>query len=498
MKKLNTADLINLLEDPYSSLHSNLIFDMDEDLNLNFEGLSNQNTFKDCEFYGYSFRITSNTKTAKKGIEFYNCKIEINEISFVNCEIQNFIISKSDLKGGLELTNCDIWKCHLKNSVGKLNLRLDRTTFIELIIRNIRDAVSLDSHYVKVRSNAEFNSTTFKSFQFHNSSFKEELICIDSTILTGIFKDCNLNEFDFGLSSFNNLKFKKCEIKGTCTFEKISGDRTTLTILDCTFHKHCNFETNPIKSIVLFQTKFYDTVSFQDSVLDFIIINKVLFERSVFFEDLEINDISYSGIKTIRNIKRQLILSDNKIDYMRFKKYELELHRLKTKSLLFTGKYERSSKYRSIQALYRDRKIYDSDDIEIDHLTVVRNDEEMPKANKLELLGDYLTLSLHRFMSLYGTDWKRSIFITILFGVIFYSILYFSMKHSDEFHLSWRTVNHYLNGLPRFFIVTDFKNPIKINSYYDNSFSWLPLIFGKLLIGFGIYETIQSFRKFSK
>jgi hypothetical protein len=53
------------------------------------------------------------------------------------------------------------------------------------------------------------------------------------------------------------------------------------------------------------------------------------------------------------------------------------------------------------------------------------------------------------------------------------------------------------SGFFRFLLVTDFYNPLETERIYlTNPFSWLIFILGKIFIAFGIYEMIQSFRKF--
>ncbi|MGA9639334.1 hypothetical protein, partial [Flavobacterium sp.] len=58
-------------------------------------------------------------------------------------------------------------------------------------------------------------------------------------------------------------------------------------------------------------------------------------------------------------------------------------------------------------------------------------------------------------------------------------------------------IEAYFVSLFRFFLITDFYSPFEAGrNYLTNIGSWIPFIFGKIFIAFGIYEMIQSFRKF--
>ncbi|WP_026714791.1 hypothetical protein [Flavobacterium daejeonense] len=77
---------------------------------------------------------------------------------------------------------------------------------------------------------------------------------------------------------------------------------------------------------------------------------------------------------------------------------------------------------------------------------------------------------------------------------------FFSSLKTLTSHLNLSNWADFIYGYFRFFLITDFKNEyyqegdniLKFNCFL----SLVPFIIGKIAVAFGIYEMIQSFRKF--
>ncbi|GGW91010.1 hypothetical protein [Salegentibacter mishustinae] len=457
MEKLNFASFAELLKNPDKSDHSNLIFEFDHSSEISFAEISTENTFKNCSFTGQGFDIIGkNQNENKRTLQFLKCEILIKEITISEGIFQDFIISDSNFTGSLTFDWCYFANCKFQEvQEGVKSIKIKNSDFQNIKIKNL---------------------------------VAEKLFVIASTIRSsGEVKNCKIQDVDFSGSSLSSFYFRNNEVFGYANFELITGKSTSLEISNSLFHKQVNFETQPIKIIYLNQTHFFDIVSFQNAVLKRIWINKVLFEKAVFFEGIELTDIMNCNIKSIRTIKQQLVLTNNNLDYLRFRKIEKELYRLQTRELLFNKDYHfHYEKYRDTRCFSR----------EGEHYSYYIEKNDVPKINRFELLGDYITLSMHKTISNYSTDWKRAIGVTILCGFILYTVFYYTVNYSNDILIDIDTVNDFFNGLPRFFLVTDFKNPLEKNEYYINAISWIPLLIGKIFIAFGIYETIQSFRKF--
>jgi hypothetical protein len=87
---------------------------------------------------------------------------------------------------------------------------------------------------------------------------------------------------------------------------------------------------------------------------------------------------------------------------------------------------------------------------------------------------------------------------TLIVGLVFFTSFFIFENSSKTINLgNWQD---FVYGYFRFFLITDFKN-----EYYDSGetvlkfncfLSLIPFIIGKIVVAFGIYEMIQSFRKF--
>ena len=163
----------------------------------------------------------------------------------------------------------------------------------------------------------------------------------------------------------------------------------------------------------------------------------------------------------------QLQKAENKIDYNKFRVHEFNAYRNDIKKKL---------------------KEFEKDKNHLNHRV----------REPIQLKRDAFVLWISDVVSEYGTDWKRAFNFTILCGFIIYCLFYSIENYNYSIEiLNWSNWKRIISGLFRFYLVTDFYNPLETERVYlINPFSWLIFIFGKIAIAFGIYEMIQSFRKF--
>ncbi len=206
-----------------------------------------------------------------------------------------------------------------------------------------------------------------------------------------------------------------------------------LEIDRCTFTKSSSFTDAEFNTLKLFEVKFGGGAYFDE-----MIINKVL-DKSYLKDKSKILEWK----RTLRAIKQELQKTENKIDFNTYRNYELAAH---YKELKFSKNFKDTS-----------------------------------------------ILWATKWSSNFG-NWFWSLGFTLLSGLFWFSILY-RIENSGTFN--FEKTNEYFVGAFRFFLVTDFFNPLENDrTYLDNGWSWLIFIFGKIFIAFGIYEMIQSFRKF--
>lgn len=111
-------------------------------------------------------------------------------------------------------------------------------------------------------------------------------------------------------------------------------------------------------------------------------------------------------------------------------------------------------------------------------------------------------LWLNRISTNHDINWLRGLLFTILTSIVFYTLYLFSLP-TRPFHFGWVSWHSFLKASDsvieyflRFFILThdlDF-----MQAYSPTSLNYLIDILGKFFIAYGIYQTIQAFRKYGK
>ncbi|MBE7671712.1 hypothetical protein F7649_11395, partial [Tenacibaculum piscium] len=322
--------------------------------------------------------------------------------------------------------------------------------------------------------NLEILGCTIKKVKIHNCSFNRVIIdrniflrefqLTSNTIDTSYIKHNEFEKTNFSLTNFGDAaNFRFNEFKGTALFERLKKEKTTIVKFEeCNFYKYTSFNNSKFCDLHIDTSVFQDIVSFQELELDFIFLDRTIFEKLAFFDDIEIYNLNKCNKKTLRNIKQQLLRADNRIDYDNFRAYELNSFKeeLKTKIRL------------------------------------------QPNANRKKLRRDLTILRVNAFFSNNGTDWLRAIKRTIFVAILFYSIFFIIHNYNQEldfFNKSESAYNDYFIGLFRYFLLTDFHNPL-INSreYLVSIKEWIPFVFGKIFIGIGFYHILISFRKYRR
>lgn len=260
-----------------------------------------------------------------------------------------------------------------------------------------------------------------------------------------VFDDCKFNKSSFKLADFGEfLNFNNCKFYSYSGFEECKNSaNTNLKISACLFTSFPHFNGSEFNHLEISHTTFERKTSFDSLIVKSLKLNQVTFLQGAYFDDIQIKKISDCDRKTIRTIKQELQKAENRIDFNRFRNYELIAH---YKELSFKNNFK-----------------------------------------------DKFILWATKWSSNYGS-WTWALWFTILSGLFWYSILY-RIENSGVFN--FEKTNEFFVGSFRFFLVTDFFNPLENDrTYLENGWSWLIFILGKIFIAFGIYEMIQSFRKF--
>ncbi|WP_291286082.1 hypothetical protein [Flavobacterium sp.] len=297
--------------------------------------------------------------------------------------------------------------------------------------------------------NGSFNNNTFyMPFSFKHNILKYNSEYSGHSFINNLFQKSYFSYTDFG----NKAKFNRCDFLGTTLFDHVKSSNQEFD--SCKFNGYTHFNNAKISNLSILYSSFNRPTSFNEAEFDILKLFEAKFINGVYFDEMKINkvlDRSYlkdkSKIsdwkKTLRTIKQESQKLENKIDFNNYRNYELAAH------------YEELN----IGTNFKDTSI----------------------------------LWATKWSSNFG-NWFWALGFTVVSGLFWFSILY-RIENSGTFN--FEKINEYFVGAFRFFLVTDFFNPLENDrTYLDNGWSWLIFIFGKIFIAFGIYEMIQSFRKF--
>jgi len=476
MKIITELEFENILYSKEYSI-SNCKIEFDNITNFDLGKINSKFLFENIVFTGKRFSFYKHIEKHLNYITFKNCTF-LADLYIGNCDFQNlhfvsnifkceYIIIRGCKILEVKFTDTNIFEHgSLKINLSEIeNLEFENITFhqyskLELIESNFNETVSI------IRCNINqiiFSRCVFKN---HFDYFGNKFNFINNSAL---FSKCEFNYSSFFESKFNNdTLFTDCKFLNVAKFESTGDEiKTTLKFDDCEFLKQVSFNKSRIHKISFNNLKFFDIISLQETYFDIVDIDRTIFEKQVYFDEIQIKQIYKCNTRTIRTIKLQLQKAENKIDYNRFRVYEFNAYRDDIKKKLKEFKKDK------------------------DHLNHrVRE--------SIQLRRDGFILWLSDIVSEYGTDWKRALKFTLYSGIFLYALFFICENFEYKIDLfNWDNITRFTSGLFRFFLVTDFFNPLdNERTYLTNPLSWLIFILGKIVIAFGIYEMIQSFRKF--
>lgn len=473
MEEINEKQFKTRLSSKKISEHNDLIINFENVTNVDLNEVTLSNKFKNCIFKG-------------SRVDFMNWRIgEASDpthfFSFDNCEFENDVYFKDCAVQEIKFTNISkpVKNLHLApNKLGYFtfqcaeNLKDEVVNEINITIHNCEVVKFIDFLHLKSTGNLLISGCKINSVKIHNSKFKtigidhcnfaSDFQFTDNSVEYSYFNYNEFNKTNFSHTDFGiDVEFSFNDFSGTALFENLKNvTKTTVKFKSCNFLKYTYFNKSTLYDLHIDTSKFQEFTSFQELELNSIFLDRIIFEKPAFFDDIEIIRFSKCNKRTLRNIKQQLLRTDNKIDYDNFRAHELNSYKEELKT----------------------------------------NIKLHPKANRKKLQRDLIILRVNSFYSNNGTDWVKACKRTLFVAFLFYSIFYGIHNSAREIDLcNSFGYSEYFIGSFRYFLLTDFHNPLAENRVYLTSvFEWIPFIFGKIFIGIGVYEILVSFRKFRR
>lgn len=435
-------------------------------------------SFHNCVFENYT-SFQSRDKDFKLRIFFYNCRFkkhiifDIYKVSLIQFSDIQDIVSVS-IRG---------WRSEIQ-SLNFDNFTLNKG-IVEISVYKLKELLCLDSH-IRTFKISTISKDIPTRFCLENLGTFNLLISgiyispIDITSFSNIaiennliLSNCKLDKVYFNQSLFGiAVSFIECEFISLVSFKDCSKSiYTNFFITSCLFKDSCYFNNSKFDFLHIKDTTFEKKVSFENVTVNAVNLSQVIFLGGAYFDEFKITNPFNNTQTTIeekkrtyRTIKQELQKLDNRIDYNTFRVYELTMHSQEVNELL--------------------------------------RDSKLPESEKDTLLKDKCILYLHHYVSNFGTDWRKALSFILCTGFTFYTILYMIENANKELDIC-AGLHGYINGFFKYILVTNFDNPLLAGEVIKEEvfkFTYIPsyfvFIFGKILIAFGIYEMVQSFRKF--
>lgn len=389
---------------------------------------------------GSTFENSVNITVRGEGlaiINLSNCEFKSGleiESNSIKTEV---IANNSKATGTIELGNSGFSKLLFNNFHF---IALSNGNRFNLESANILNELSFHKSYL---GNASFNETTFNcKAKFDGVKFDE------STFYNAIFKDdLYFNVAELGKHIFfNGSTFDKKVLIVQCnkSSTNCSGDFS-----GCIFSDEVYFNFSLFNSITFKNCSFNNIASFKDSNFQ-----EVEFERCFFGKGADFSNTKYpkGDRETFRLIRSELLKVNNKFESLYYHSKELSF-------------YQQNLSYKN-------------------------------------QFGEKSMLWLNRISTNHGLIWTRGLFFTLVVAMIFYS-LYLLALPIKPFKFGWVSWDSFISASDttveyflRFLNITHDFDFMK--QYSPNSINYFLDFTSKIFIGYGIYQTIQAFRKYGK
>ncbi|WP_350287854.1 hypothetical protein [uncultured Croceitalea sp.] len=420
---------------------SNCVFDGKE---IIFEEITRENLtlyFRECTF---NCNVYVKSCKALKGLKFIDTKKIGNILEVSGNFIGEFYLkntsdhSNNFLRGEISIDHNTFYEHanfkYLNHIFNNFFFRYNTLTTKE---ENLELSVDF--------TNTRLNNASFVCTDFGKDARFDRMVLTNDTKLGGInFSDCTFHNcyfdfVDFGKSGY----FNGSSFNGHVQFLGVKNPKETkLSFSGSHFKDGFILKMAEIKELQMHALTLEGRVTFEESEFSSLKIHQVIFKNPAFFDTIKLLHPEKVDTKSLRVIKQELQRSDNRIDYNRFKALELNAF-----------KNELTSK------LWVDKSI----------------------------------LWLNQISSDHGLNPWKGVLFTLLIGMIFYVLYFISENFKLQFFISSTSINQFLIGYFKFLIpshLSPFENGLK--QWYQ----YLPFITGKAFVAYGIYQTVQSFRKF--
>lgn len=431
-------------------------------------------------FYYADFQRT----TFFENVEFENTKY-INAVYMHNCIFKKY----TSFKGAQFISFCDFSLTAFAYTIfDKCVFDADIIHFLgcdfkeDVSFNSVLFTEQLDCHRTrtsfmgcKFEKSVLFNNIIFtRECDFSNSLFQGQCEFVDCKFMFPVLFDNATINFQLIFYKENNeytyivcISFKNSTINGRLEFIRVKSAKFIGNNILIEKKGYLRFGRSSIESLDLCYAVNKGVILLQNNNSS---IKCIDFSNGMDFGKIEIESskITPKNRHTARIMKDSAYKCNNIIDALFYKKIEYSFYKKELKKIyidIFT-KTMKNCNFSNIKEL-----------------------KNLP-------LSESILLCLNNISNNYGISWIRGLIFTFIVSIFFYSLFSFStgsFVYTNDV-LKWSIFHQkYWIGVLNFLWL-----PTIVSSKKLNLISYVLLIFGKIMVAYGVYQTISAFRKYGK
>jgi hypothetical protein len=337
--------------------------------------------------------------------------------------------------------------------------------------------------------NTEISIYEANNIEFRNCTFNEKISLTGSYKRSTNFHNCTFSKE----ASFSNATFENKVRMQSVTFkDNVDFDNTKFNDL-CDFWNTKFYQTTIFYKTDFLQTAVFSRTIFYENVLfTYTLIDKVaIFRGAIFKKGLDFSTAIINGTLNLFDFN----LRD--FDSNRKKINEDEYEEMISEEGIIPERNKRET-FRIIKKQFENQNNHIlALDYSVLELKSHSNDLQTRAFSKNNLNQDLVILGLNLISNKNGKSWLRGVIFTFSVAIIFY---YITIISTNNYIIGWNLSSNNISKAGKYFF--EYMTPTHKVDFLDTEGTSILTYFfdfvGRIFIAFGIYQTVQAFRKYGK
>ncbi len=357
--------------------------------------------------------------------------------------------------------------------------------------------------YTRVKGEADFSQSAFEKEALFSDYLSEGYDNCTGSVFEGslcfkktIFKQrVDFIKVEFkGYTNFNDTKFEK-NAKARFYFAKFLND---VSFNNTRFEDLADFFSVEFSRIIIFnKTDFLGTTVFAKAKFE----QNVLFTYSridelIIFRETQFNRGLDLSLAIIRGSINTFGINLNNENYEKVEEKKPEEQYITDEGIIFDENKRETFRILKHHNIIQHNSIDSLNYARQEHLAYSEELWKRVKKKEYKAIEDLAIFKLNKCSNSLGTSYMRGIGFTFLSGWLFF---YLALLSSDAYHFAFNidmssdAVHYYFNFINPTYDI-DFMGVGKAEFWW-----FYPLVFiGRVLVAYGVYQTVQAFRKYRK